>query len=71
MAMGDINGKPLRKVNFNANHYVRPRGIGSFISNNNKPLLHHKLVSSMAQPNDILSSPSQQYQSSKPITPVM
>ncbi|CAF2938413.1 unnamed protein product [Rotaria sp. Silwood2] len=63
---GAVHNRP---INLNANNYVRPRGIGAFIANNNKPLLQNKQTPSAALPNFISASPKQQHQPPKPITP--
>ncbi|CAF3490687.1 unnamed protein product [Adineta steineri] len=63
---GIHNNRPL---NFNGNNYLKPRGIASFISNNNnKPLLQKKQTPPAIIPSYILSSPKQHQQPLKPIT---
>jgi hypothetical protein len=58
-----------RPLNFNGNNNVKPRGIGSFITSNNKPLLQNKQTPPppAAPPVYVSSSPQQP---SKPITRV-
>ena len=59
-----------RPPNLNGNNNLKPRGIGSFISNNNKPLLQNKQLPPIVLPNYVSSSPKQQHQQSRPITRV-
>ena len=59
---GGIHNRP--------NNYVRSRGVGSFISNNNKSLLQNKPTPSTVLTGCVPSSPKQQYQQSKLITSV-
>jgi hypothetical protein len=64
---GGIHNRPM---NFNGNNHVKPRGIGSFISNNNnnKPLLQNKQAPPPTiVPSYVSSSPKQP---PKPITRV-
>ncbi|CAF4483567.1 unnamed protein product [Rotaria sp. Silwood1] len=62
-ASGGGGGIHNRAINFNANNYVRPRGIGAFIANNNKLLLQNKQTpSAAALPNFVSASPKQQQQ---------
>ncbi|CAF4394564.1 unnamed protein product [Rotaria socialis] len=58
-----------RPININGNNYIRPRGIGAFISNNTKPLFQNKQTPPAVIPSYVLPSPKQQVQPSKPMSP--
>ncbi|CAF5202963.1 unnamed protein product, partial [Rotaria magnacalcarata] len=58
-----------RPININGNNYIRPRGIGAFISNNTKPLFQNKQTPPAIIPSYVLPSPKQQVQPSKPMSP--
>lgn len=66
-------GVHARPMNFHGNNYIKPRGIGAFISNNPRSILHNKPTASIVVPNYVSPSfrqPQQQSQLPKPISPV-